>query len=70
MPTHVDPPTCLPAYESLHPHLRFKEEGAATIPFDITDLNGLDRFDLVTDLIDRVPQSGDTGIYLKQQPES
>ena len=47
-----------------------KEEGATTLPFDTTDLNGLDRFDLVKDVIHRVPQSGDTGIYLKQQPES
>jgi len=30
-------------------------------------LNELDRFHLVMDTIDRLPQTGDKGIYLKQQ---
>jgi xylulose-5-phosphate/fructose-6-phosphate phosphoketolase len=30
-------------------------------------LNELDRFHLVMDAIDRLPQTGDKGIYLKQQ---
>jgi len=30
-------------------------------------LNELDRFHLVMDTIDRVPQTGERGIYLKQQ---
>ena len=30
-------------------------------------LNNLDRFHLVMDTIDRVPRTGDRGIYLKQQ---
>jgi phosphoketolase len=38
-----------------------------TTPFDMTVLNELDRFHLVIDTIDRVPQIGDRGIYLKQQ---
>ena len=36
-------------------------------PFDMTVLNDLDRFHLVMDTIDRLPQTGDKGIYLKQQ---
>jgi xylulose-5-phosphate/fructose-6-phosphate phosphoketolase len=30
-------------------------------------LNDLDRFHLVMDTIDRVPQTGEKGIYVKQQ---
>ena len=33
----------------------------------MTVLNDLDRFHLVMDAIDRVPQTGEKGIYLKQQ---
>lgn len=33
----------------------------------MTVLNDLDRFHLVMDPIDRLPQTGDKGIYLKQQ---
>ncbi len=33
----------------------------------MTVLNELDRFHLVMDAIDRLPQTGDKGIYLKQQ---
>ena len=49
-------------------HVRgYKEEGTITTPFDMTVLNELDRFHLVMDTIDRVPQTGEKGIYLKQQ---
>jgi len=49
-------------------HVRgYKEEGTITTPFDMTVLNELDRFHLVMDAIDRLPQTGDAGIYLKQQ---
>jgi xylulose-5-phosphate/fructose-6-phosphate phosphoketolase len=49
-------------------HVRgYKEEGTITTPFDMTVLNELDRFHLVMDTIDRLPQTGDKGIYLKQQ---
>jgi len=44
-----------------------KEEGAITTPFDMTVLNDLGRFHLVMDAIDRLPQTGDKGVYLKQQ---
>jgi xylulose-5-phosphate/fructose-6-phosphate phosphoketolase len=49
-------------------HVRgYKEEGTITTPFDMTVLNDLDRFHLVMDTIDRLPQCGVRGIYLKQQ---
>jgi len=49
-------------------HVRgYKEEGTITTPFDMTVLNELDRFHLVMDAIDRLPQTGDQGVYLKQQ---
>ncbi len=49
-------------------HVRgYKEEGTITTPFDMTVLNELDRFHLVMDAIDRLPQTGDNGIYPKQQ---
>lgn len=49
-------------------HVRgYKEEGTITTPFDMTVLNDLDRFHLVMDTIDRLPQTGDAGVYLKQQ---
>jgi xylulose-5-phosphate/fructose-6-phosphate phosphoketolase len=49
-------------------HVRgYKEEGTITTPFDMTVLNELDRFHLVMDTIDHLPQIGAKGIYLKQQ---
>ncbi len=49
-------------------HVRgYKEEGTITTPFDMTVLNELDRFHLVMDTINRLPQTGDKGTYLKQQ---
>ena len=33
----------------------------------MTVLNDLDRFHLVMDAIDRLPQTGDKGLYLKQR---
>jgi xylulose-5-phosphate/fructose-6-phosphate phosphoketolase len=49
-------------------HVRgYKEEGTITTPFDMTVLNDLDRFHLVMDTIDRLPETGKKGIQLKQQ---
>ena len=39
-------------------HVRgYKEEGTITTPFDMTVMNELDRFQLVMDTIDRLPQT-------------
>ncbi|PUZ25806.1 phosphoketolase [Chitinophaga parva] len=49
-------------------HVRgYKEEGTITTPFDMTVLNEMDRFSLVQDVVDRLPQLGNTGAYLKQE---
>ena len=49
-------------------HVRgYKEEGAISTPFDMSVLNDLDRVHLVMDVNDQLPQTGDKGIYLKQQ---
>jgi len=49
-------------------HVRgYKEEGTVTTAFDMTVLNDLDRFHLVIDAIDRLPQTGSRGVYLQQR---
>lgn len=51
-------------------HVRgYKEEGTITTPFDMTVLNDLDRFHLVMDAIDRLPETGAPGVRLKRQLE-
>jgi len=48
-------------------HVRgYKEEGTTTTPFDMVVLNEMDRFHLVEDVIDRLPQLGSQAAYLKQ----
>ena len=48
-------------------HVRgYKEKGTITTPFDMTVLNDMDRFHLVQDVLDRQPQLGSIGAYLKQ----
>src|SRR5262249_24572415 len=48
-------------------HVRgYQEEGPTTTPFDMCVLNGIDRFHLVGDVIDRVPSLGSRAAYAKQ----
>jgi len=48
-------------------HVRgYKEEGTTSTPFDMVVMNELDRFHLVADVIDRVPQLGPSAAYVKQ----
>jgi len=48
-------------------HVRgYKEEGTITTPFDMRVQNDLDRFHLVQDVLDRVPNVGPKAAYLKQ----
>ena len=48
-------------------HVRgYKEEGTTTTPFDMVVRNDLDRFHLVGDVIDRVPQLGYMAAHTKQ----
>jgi xylulose-5-phosphate/fructose-6-phosphate phosphoketolase len=48
-------------------HVRgYVEEGAITTAFDMRVLNKLDRFHLVQDVVDRLPQLGTKGAYIKQ----
>ena len=48
-------------------HVRgYIEEGTTSTPFDMCVLNGLDRFHLVGDVIDRVPKLGARAAYAKQ----
>jgi len=49
-------------------HVRgYKEEGTTTTPFDMVMLNDLDRFHLVMDVIDRLPQLAGTSDHLRQE---
>jgi xylulose-5-phosphate/fructose-6-phosphate phosphoketolase len=49
-------------------HVRgYKEEGTTTTPFDMVVINDLDRFHLVGDVIDRVPELGYKAAYVKQE---
>ena len=48
-------------------HVRgYKGEGTTTTPFDMVVINDLDRFHLVGDVIDRLPDLGSRGAYIKQ----
>ncbi|MFC8047648.1 phosphoketolase [Nocardia sp. NPDC057353] len=49
-------------------HVRgYKEEGTTTTPFDMVMLNDLDRYHLVMDVIDRVPELRERAAGLRQE---
>jgi len=52
-------------HKNLHMH-GYKGEGTTTTPFDRVVLNDMDRFHLVSDVIDRLPSLGSRGAYTKQ----
>ncbi len=56
-------------HKNMHVH-GYKEEGTITTYFDMTVLNGLDRFHLVLDAIKQLPQLGEKGAKLKQMIEN
>jgi len=49
-------------------HVRgYKEEGTVTTPFDMVVRNDMDRFHLVMDVIDRVPELGARAAHVRQR---
>ncbi|HKR97889.1 MAG TPA: phosphoketolase family protein, partial [Candidatus Dormibacteraeota bacterium] len=49
-------------------HVRgYKEEGTTTTPFDMVMLNDMDRYHLVLDVIDRVPELGTRAAHVRQR---
>jgi xylulose-5-phosphate/fructose-6-phosphate phosphoketolase len=52
-------------HRNMHVH-GYKEEGTITTPFNLVVMNGLDRFQLVSAVIDRVPQVGQRGMAVKE----
>lgn len=52
-------------------HVRgYNEEGTTTTPFDMTVLNGLDRFSLVLSVLDRIPASDPTQTFLRHRMQA
>jgi xylulose-5-phosphate/fructose-6-phosphate phosphoketolase len=52
-------------HQNLHVH-GYKEEGTTSTPFDQVVMNDLDRFHLVLNAIDRVPQLGSNAAHIKK----
>jgi xylulose-5-phosphate/fructose-6-phosphate phosphoketolase len=52
-------------HDNFHVH-GFEEEGTTTTPFDMVVRNRLDRFHLVLDVIDRVPEADANATYARQ----
>ena len=53
-------------HNNFHVH-GYREEGTTTTPFDMVMLNGLDRYHLVIDVLDRVPNLGPRTAALRQE---
>ena len=53
-------------HSNFHVH-GYREEGTTTTPFDMVMLNDLDRFHLVIDVLDRVPDLGPRTATLRQE---
>ncbi len=53
-------------HKNFHVH-GYREEGTTTTPFDMVMLNDLDRFHLVIDVLDRVPDLGPRTATLRQE---
>jgi xylulose-5-phosphate/fructose-6-phosphate phosphoketolase len=53
-------------HANFHVH-GYREEGTTTTPFDMTVLNGVDRFHLAGDAVDRVPRLRQIGAHFQQQ---
>lgn len=51
-------------HDNLHVH-GYKEEGTTTTPFDMAVLNGIDRFHLVMDVVERVPRLEKMRAYIR-----
>jgi len=52
-------------HDNFHVH-GFNEEGTTTTPFDMTVLNGPDRFHLAMDVVERVPRLLNAAAHLQQ----
>lgn len=59
-------------YRRKNPHLHVRgyvEEGTITTAFDMTVMNRMDRYHLVMDVIDRLPDIGYDGLHLREEME-
>jgi len=52
-------------HDNFHVH-GYQEEGTTTTPFDMTVMNGLDRFHLAGAVVDRVPRLQDVGAHFQE----
>jgi xylulose-5-phosphate/fructose-6-phosphate phosphoketolase len=53
-------------HENIHVH-GYKEKGSINTPLELAILNQIDRFNLVIDVIDRVPQLVERGAHVKEE---
>jgi len=53
-------------HENIHAH-GYREKGSINTPLELAVLNQIDRFNLVIDVIDRVPHLVERGAHLKEE---